>query len=182
MSLQFVEIEPSPPGLLSEPIDYIFAEHYRQRQICHNLEAVAEAATFAAAPLAELLDYLRYDLELHVIDEEEDLFPLLRRRCLPEDEIDRALGLLSAEHAADRVLAREVRDGLEACRLARRPPAQANGLADTLRSFAHRERRHVALENAVVLPIARLRLTVNDQAVLARRMAARRGLMLDEPA
>ena len=49
--------------------------------------------------------------------------------------------------------------------------------ADVLR----RDLRHLALENAVVLPIARLRLSAEDLLALSRRLAARRGLVLDAP-
>ncbi|MFN3467316.1 MAG: PCRF domain-containing protein, partial [Candidatus Brocadiales bacterium] len=42
-----------------------------------------------------------------------------------------------------------------------------------------KELQHLALENAVVLPIARLRLTAKDLQAMSRRLAARRGLVLE---
>ena len=50
-----------------------------------------------------------------------------------------------------------------------------------LSEFASQERRHLGLENAVILPIARLRLDADDLATLGRRLAARRGRVLSEP-
>jgi hypothetical protein len=44
-----------------------------------------------------------------------------------------------------------------------------------LRSFADRERRHLAFENAVILPLARLRLTDADRMTLRLAMQRRYG-------
>ena len=87
---QTPQIEPLPAGLVHEPLNWLFAEHYRHRQLCRLIERVGTATILA----------------LH-------------------------------------------------------------------------ERRHIALENAVILPIARLRLTPQDLHALSTRMAARRGVFLD---
>ena len=42
-------------------------------------------------------------------------------------------------------------------------------------------RHHLTLENAIVLPLARIRLTADDLRNLAQRMSARRGIKLQEP-
>ncbi len=47
--------------------------------------------------------------------------------------------------------------------------------ADYVRVFTMLQRRHHALENTVVLPLAYERLTPEDMTELSRRMAARRG-------
>lgn len=73
-------IERAPPALLKEPLEFLFAEHYRHRHMCKVLEYLAAAPGFEAGLIASTDDFIRYDLALHVIDEEEDLFPLLRRR------------------------------------------------------------------------------------------------------
>ena len=41
--------------------------------------------------------------------------------------------------------------------------------------FARNERRHLALENSVVLPLARRRLSAEDLAGLSARLTARHG-------
>jgi hemerythrin-like domain-containing protein len=110
-----------------------------------------------------------------MIDEEEDLFPLIRRRARPEDHVERVLGLLSREHAEDDRLADIIVEGLRrscaAC-----DPALPDGLRTAMRTFAQRQRRHLAVENAVVMPLAEARLTTGDREGLSRRMAARRGI------
>jgi hypothetical protein len=44
-----------------------------------------------------------------------------------------------------------------------------------MRGFAEAERRHLVFENAVILPLARARLTDDDRAAMLAAMAARRG-------
>jgi iron-sulfur cluster repair protein YtfE (RIC family) len=175
------DIEEIPRELLHEPLDWFFAEHYRHRQLCRMIEEVAASPTFNAGPISQIIDFIRYDLALHIIDEEEDLFPLLRRRALPEDEIENVLGRLSAEHRTDATQSQVVRERLESALLAQRAPALDPEVKSVLLDFARHELRHLALENAVVLPIARLRLTAADLTALSRRLAARRGLVLETP-
>lgn len=168
-------IEPTDPRLLAEPIDFLEAEHYRQRAALTHLERVrAEKAPDRRAILARLaLDFVANELGRHVADEETDLFPLLRKRCLAGDDVDRILALLSGEHARDRELCHPVEAGLALC--ARRE-APAADFAAAIEAFVDAQRRHLAWENAVVLPLARKRLTRLDRRRLGAAMAARRGL------
>ena len=168
-----------PRSLLRRPLDWFAAEHQRHRQFCHLLSDAADDEVFDGDLLAALLDFLRLDLAQHVLDEEEELFPLLCRRTLPEDEIDRILGLLEAEHEADAGRARAIRTHLERCLAERRAPGADPAVRRDFRAFAAQELQHLALENAVVLPIARLRLAARDLRHLTERLAARRGIVLE---
>lgn len=162
------------------PLDFILAEHYRHRQLCDKLdELTAEMNSGPVAGLAqELLQFLTQDLQLHLQDEEQDLFPLLRRRCQPEDEIDDILNMLSEEHALDRDLVDFLIEDLKVL-------ANGQHIANSIRflvnvrEFASTQRRHLAWENAMLLPIARRKLEAMDLSDLGRRMAARRGIHLD---
>ena len=174
------EIEDMPLGLLSDPLAWFFAEHFRHRQLCRAIEEIAASGTLQTERIAKVVDFLRFDLPLHVIDEEEDLFPLLRRRSLPEDEIQEVLGVLSAEHKEDVDQARQVRLMLEACLADRSLPSAEATKRAMLIEFARQERNHLALENAVVLPIAKLRLSQDDLQEISRRLAARRGRLLSD--
>lgn len=175
-------IEPMPHELMHEPLEWLFAEHYRHRQLCALIEQVAAATAPPRDEMAEIIDFLRYELPLHVIDEEEDLFPLLRRRALPEDELDKVLGVLSADHKADIVNAAQLRALLEKALETGVPPGLAPDGRRLMLAFASGERRHIALENAIILPIARMRLRPDDLRNLALRLAARRGVVLTLPA
>ncbi len=180
--LRTEDIEDIPLDLMAEPLDWFFAEHFRHRQFCRLTNEVAAAHVFDGERITKLVEFLRNDLPLHIIDEEQDLFPLLRRRVLPEDEVEQALGMLSAEHKADADLARQVRDSLEACLAEQTAPGMDPAVRKQLQNFAAQELRHLALENAVVLPIARLRLSRRDLDGMSRRIAARRGVVLEAAA
>lgn len=172
-------IEPLPISLLRRPLEYILADHLRQRVLCHLCDRIATAETLDVDLTVEVVGYLERDMAVHVIDEEQDFFPLLRRRAEPEDEIEPALGLLSGEHAADQILADKILEGLTA---ALNQPAEgiADAVRDALTTFSENQRRHLSLENATVMPLAKHRLTEMDLANLSTRMAARRGVLLDE--
>ena len=157
------------------PIEFLFDEHDRQRVICATLVRLANDCTEddASDNAQFVLSYLEHDLPLHIADEEEDLFPLLKRRCEPDDELDYILALLNEEHEVDddyylRLLEplRVIASGGE--------PADRGAFCHDARTFAIFRRRHLGWENGTVLPLARKRLTDADQAELGRRMAARR--------
>lgn len=166
----------TPEDLLSDPIAWFFAEHQRHRQFCDLMQRTSMAATYDEEVLRWLLDFVVHELALHVLDEEEDLFPLMRGRAEPEDELDKVLKRLSGEHAKDLTRAAAVRQHLETCLRQRVPISRNNVRRRALESFAVQERSHLALENAVVLPIARLRLTERDLVELSSRLATRRGI------
>jgi hemerythrin-like domain-containing protein len=163
-----------------DPIEFILAEHLNHRRMCKALERLAAMTDFNADRITAMIDYIRFDLTLHVIDEEEDFFPLLRKRCLPDDDIDAALKRLSDDHETDKSLSAQVRDMLNACLILRKPPNVIEGAVEALTSFATNERRHLALENAVIIPIARRRLSPEDLKALSRRLLARRRRLSSE--
>lgn len=174
-----IAIDPTPLSLLSAPLDWFLAEHQRHRRVCRLLTEVAGMRDFDGPLLAALAAYIRHDLTLHILDEEQDFFPLLRRRARADEQIDEALGRLAAEHTLDASGAQTVLAHLEACLEARTAPGSAPGARKALLEFADDELRHLALENAVVLPLARLRLSAADLRKLSRKLAARRGVKLD---
>jgi hemerythrin-like domain-containing protein len=172
------EVEDIPAALLADPLDWFFAEHYRHRQACSLMEHVAQAAVFDETAIRRLIRFIQDDLPLHLIDEDEDLFPLLRHRALAEDDIERILGLLCADHKQDRQQAKLLADLLRAALQTGQAPSADPRAQEALSAFATHERRHLALENAIVLPIARQRLSADDLAGLGQRLGARRGLDL----
>lgn len=162
-----------PAEQLASPLDYVFADHFRQRTLCWVIDRIADAEERDEECIGAVLHFLREEFGPHVIDEEEDLFPLLRRRAEPDDRIEEVLGELSQEHAADKLDAEAIVEGLlettgRSC--------FTKGFRDLLHRFAANERHHLIVENAIVLPLARVRLTIDDLRNLGRRMAARRGI------
>jgi hemerythrin-like domain-containing protein len=175
-SLPRAQVAENPDRLLADPIAWFLAEHHRHRQFCDLMQRASMATGFEPDLIVWLLEFVVQDLSMHVLDEEQDLFPMLRARAEPEDHIDALLGRLTGEHAKDLSRAEAVRRHLETCLRLQVPISRNNVRRRALQAFATQERSHLALENAAVLPIARLRLSERDLANLSRRLAARRGL------
>ena len=163
---------PPPPALLRDPLAYIAAEHGGQRALCNLMENLAGAAGFDRDVASAILQYLSRDFVRHVRDEELDLFPQLRARCLPEDEIETVLARLNAEHKDEHRLAGDVEIQLRAL-LDRDAAALDADLRARLFQYARSLRQHLALENSVILPLARARLSADDLAALSAAMRAR---------
>ena len=160
------------PALHANPLDQIADEHLEFRMICNDLEGLAASDHPEQSRMLSVLACLCNTLPLHIADEEQDLFPLLRRRAAPDDEIHGTLALLLAEHdQGEQLIARLVEALRRVLSLgARFAEAEA---VDAL-AFAAHERRHLIVENAIVLPLARSLLTTNDLKTLRMRMVARR--------
>ena len=174
MALQALDTMP-PAAQLTTPLDYIVADHFRQRVLCSVLDDMAETGVVDRDLAAVAQRFLKTDFATHVIDEEEDLFPLLRRRSQPEDRIEDVLGDLSQEHASDKIDVDAIVERLQAV-VDSDDNAAGDDFRSLLRRFTVSERRHLIVENAIVMPLARARLTKDDLRNLGRRMAARRGL------
>lgn len=168
-----------PAGLPDDPIGWFLAEHQRHRQFCELMRQAATAPVFDEELTTWLLDFVVHELAQHIWDEERDLFPMLRAGALPEDDVDQVLDRLSTEHAKDLGHAQSVQGHLETCLRLRTPIGRSATRRRALEGFASQELRHLALENAVVLPLARLRLTPDDLTALGRKLAARRGLSIE---
>ena len=162
----------APPP--EDALDFILYEHLRHREMCEALDALAEAPEIDIADAARMGEFIRVELAMHVLDEEEDFFPLLRRRCEPEDKIEEALDRFGHEHHADLELCERVLIILQTAVSENTPPSQITGARATLRAFAQGQRRHMMLENAVLIPLARRRFGKEDIAALGERLAARR--------
>lgn len=165
---------PTHPGLLGQPLDFISEDHLRERQICAVIDAIALAAHLDRTSALTVLRFLNEELNVHLRDEAEDLFPLLAKRCPAEDCIENAINRIRIDQNAALRLLPEVRATLAGC-LDTGADLSVEGRA-MLTSFAGHVRRHLVAENAILLPIARARLTRADLARLSAHMRARRGL------
>jgi hemerythrin-like domain-containing protein len=170
--------EPLDLRLLARPLDFLLAEHYRLRAALTQLDWLARGSMGdGRRKLAKaLLRYFLEDYPLHVADEETDFFPLLRQRCAGDASFTVSLETLANEHREDAArLARVVaglRGVVEAAQRDEIPP----DVAADARAYTDALRRHIAWENAVLLPAARQRLQSADLRRLAQRFAARRGV------
>jgi len=167
-------LAPRAAALLGKPLEFIDEVHLRERQICALIDDIANGAIAEAESIATILSFLSHELPLHLRDEEEDLFPLLQRRCEKEDEIEKVIEKLHSDHAHAGEDTPIIVALLETLKAEMRAPDERE--QDLLFAYASHSRRHLILENAIILPFARLRLTGKDLETLAKRMCQRRGL------
>jgi hemerythrin-like domain-containing protein len=169
-------LELPPPSLLEQPLEYILADHFRQRCLCAELQEIAGRCGSARDRADAIVSYLHHDLPRHHQDEDEDLFPALRLRAHPEDELQGILERLALDHRQTETQAGTIADAL-AAPPAVDPIAIDQETAELMRSFAATEHRHLAIENGIVLVIARKRLKPRDLRSISEAMKARRGLV-----
>lgn len=169
---------PTPSRLLGTPLDFLSEDHLRERQICAVIDALAMSPLFDCRKATVVLRFLNEELNMHLRDEAEDLFPLLARRCTAEDAIADVIGRIKADQDQAMRLLPDVRAMLAGC-LDRAAQLTGRERATLTRLAAHM-RRHLVAENAILLPMARARLTRADLRAMAQHMRLRRGLP-DEP-
>jgi len=144
-------------------LDCIEKEHQAERNLCDMLERIADN-------LLEPLDTemtrtgivaLRRCLRRHVVLEEEYLYPVLTKHLCPGDLAENLLEHIRCEHSTDESLANDAADQLEQALVSGRV-ANPEMLGYMLRGFFECRRRHIAWEDAIVLPLARYRLSAKD--------------------
>ena len=166
---------PPTPASPDDPLGFLEREHDRQAQICDWVERLIDQLDREPVPeqARQLLTFIRDDLPLHILDEEGGLFPLLRRRAQPEDEIDGVLDKLSSEHELDKDLVEFITEDLAYIAEGSRVANLARFFAN-VSGFTETQRRHLEWENRVVLPLARKRLGEDDLKELSARLAKAR--------
>lgn len=167
-------LSPTDPRLLGNPLDFIAEDHLRERQICALIDSIANAAGADADDLDNVLSFLGEELEMHLQDEEDGLFPLMREKCDAEDEIGDVIERLHSDHARITSVVPQVRQSLKQLLAGRSALIEAD--RQMLAEFANDTRRHLIVENAIILPIARARLNAADLDGLRSGMLKRRGL------
>ena len=172
--------EQIPIELFSSPIDFIFADHFRIRIMCKIIDKIAEQETTNTDEIRALRRFLKEDFVLHIEDEEEDLFPLLKRRGKPQDKIQITLDHLSAEHDSDLLDVEEISAVLRRIETDEPNSGLTPSELTLFKRFADNERHHLTIENAILLPLARARLTDDDLRSMAIRMAKRRGFSIKD--
>lgn len=163
------------PAKSTNPLDVLLHEHTLQEILCDTLERVADGLpdNVDRSMVTAVLPMLRQDLAIHMCDEEWGLFPLLNKRTEAKDNFAKIWKALSQEHAADWGYAEELIEQLEGLASGKRPD-NPDMLGYMLRGFFETQRRHLAWENAVLLPLAHARLHVEDLRELSRIMAENR--------
>ena len=171
-------LERIPDNLFLEPVDYLFADHCRQAELCQMLKTfvLSNHPMMLTTEFAQtMLRFLDDDLVLHIQDEEEDFLPRLKVRAEPADHFGDVLNLMDREHERDSLLAAEVRDGM-ALLASGKKPEDPDGFRNAVVMMAEMHLSHLNWENAILLPLARKWLKAPDLEAIGRSMAKRRGI------
>lgn len=168
-------MEPVGVSLETDPLTFLAEDHMRQREICAMLHMVASQPYPEFRSMGVSLGYLRHEFLLHNADERAVLFPMMVARCEKEDEIGLIIDRLLRDHEAAEVQAQKICHILETIMETGDAPNDAERAE--LKDFAGLCQRYLILENAIILRLARVRLSENDLVVLSRKMLLRRGLI-----
>ena len=164
---------PPPRELLDQPLDFIFAEHVRHRCILTKMRALGDGEPVSRDDADLIGNYLKFDVALHHRDEDDDLFPLVRKRALPADSLGDVLDRLGNDHShIEPLIARIV--SLLGTLAVTDPIVLTLPKRRLMQDYVRSEHRHLAIENGIVLVIARKRLTPVDLKTLSHAMKARR--------
>lgn len=180
-----VQINAPAEGSFATPLQLLSDCHRRIERFLDQLVAVTEEArggSLSSSQRESLDSALRYfagAAPLHSADEEVSLFPRLRAECGPGAESELLSGLESdhreadIEHAAIEAMGRR---WLVAGELSAQDAADLLGRLTGLREFY---RKHIALEDEQIFPLAARILGAEPIEAIGREMATRRGLDFD---
>lgn len=170
------EEAPLPFALLDDPLAYILAANMRHRAICAMLRRIATERIGSRLEADRIIACLTIEWPLHREDEGLDLFPSLRRRALPADELGITLACLDAQHRRSAAMAEIIVEALSSRPADAVVPVDVRA-SEVMQAYVANELRRIALENGVVLALAPIRLTRPDQRAISRAMKARRGVV-----
>lgn len=162
-------------GGIDHPLDFIAEDHMREREVCALIDKLLALVPISDADRERIIMFLKDQLPHHLEDEEIDLFPMMLERCEPDEDIGKVIDRLTSDHEHAHADAPGIIDLIQ---------SEASELSiearNTMADFARHSRRHLVVENAIILPIARARLTEADLQIMKRHMLERRGLSSSE--
>jgi len=180
--VQHFRLDRIPDNLLREPLDFLFADHMRQRKLCNAIDAIHMIGE--KVPLLDLKEpifaYLSEDFPLHIADEECDLFPTLQDTPDRDHDLDDLIDALTRNHAVEQSMASDV---IAVLKRNLHPLGEADNVSQFPRllfMFTDCLRRHLAIEDQMLLPVARKYLSRSDLSRIGRAMAQRRNIAYPE--
>jgi hemerythrin-like domain-containing protein len=173
-----IVIGAKPESNFTDPIGLLGDCHRRIERFLDVLARVAEQGAELNAERRTALDtalrYFREAAPKHTADEEESLFPRLRRIGL-ESVLARVESLESDHVRADTIHAEVDSLGQSWLRDGSLPPEQSARLRTLLSELQDLYRRHIAAEDREVFPAAAAALSPSDRQAIGQEMASRRG-------
>ena len=165
-----------PTGLLSDC-------HRRVEMFLGMLEAAANnlkggTREEVTGPLESALHYFAHAAPKHTADEEESLFPRMRRLSEPEviSTLQKLFELEQDHRWADPLHAGVERLGRKYLAGQALSPEEIGLFAESVARLTAMYKDHIRLEEDLVFPLAARLLSDSDKAEIAREMATRRNL------
>lgn len=170
----------------SEPIGMLEDCHKRIQYFLRTLVRLAEFGQQRElkgderAALQTALRYFREAAPKHTADEEESLFPRLRRIDSPQvQELFAKVDRLQSEHRqADEQHAAVDAIGSEWLATGHLDPQEGARLAALLGNLSELYKEHIPLEETEVFPVAKNVLSTPAQESMGQEMARRRGIVI----
>jgi len=165
----------------SEPTGLLSDCHRRIEMFLGSLVRVAPLLekpldADARTAMETSLRYFREAAPKHTADEEESLFPRLRK--IDNPEIEAALGSLDPlerdHRRADSLHARVDRLGRKCLETGTLSSEDAHKFAQAMTELASIYKEHIRIEDELVFPVAGKVLSSSEKAAIAAEMAARR--------
>lgn len=176
-SMQQFRLDRIPDNLLREPLAFLIADHMRQHKMCNAINAIhlAHDKAWPPAMAQSIFDYLAEDFRLHILDEENDLYPALR--TTPGHELNDLIDASTRNHAIELSLASDIIVLLKRWLSHQRHNASnVSPFLNPLVVFTDCLRRHLAIEDQMLMPLARKHLAESDLDRIGRAMAQRRNI------
>lgn len=179
-----IVIGAKPESSFKDPIGLLNDCHRRIERFLSVLVRIAAEAQGQPltgeqrTALDTALRYFREAAPKHTADEEQSLFPRLREMGRPETAAAvEQIALLERDHTqADKGHAEADRLGRAWLAAGRLTSADAARLSAVLAALADLYRRHIAIEEHEVFPVAARVLAAADREAIGGEMAARRDL------
>lgn len=169
------------PHHFTDPSGFLSDCHRRIEMFIGSLQQVASdidrpLTEEARIALESALRYFREAAPKHTADEEQSLFPRLRRISHPD--VESALGSLEAlegEHRWAETAHAEVEAlGNKCLANGSLSPAESEVFREAVGGLASMYAEHIRIEDDLVFPVAARLLSDPDRAAIANEMAARR--------
>jgi hemerythrin-like domain-containing protein len=171
------------PAVEQDAVDMLLACHQRIRNFTAIAVRLADAEGAAAPEIANAADsvhrYYSFALPLHEADENDSVYPRLRRHLIDTPERESLQAMVDQHGPIDQVVFRLLPLWAE---LKAHPEKLSSSAAKLRSSTAHLQelwREHLALEEEVVFTLIRTRLTGEDLKAIHAEMKQRRGIEAD---
>ncbi|HLA12659.1 MAG TPA: hemerythrin domain-containing protein [Pyrinomonadaceae bacterium] len=181
-----IQIGQPPESDFRNPLGLLSDCHRRIERFLNALLKIAEEAngeTMAreqSSAFEVALRYFREAAPLHTLDEEDSLFPRLRDKHKEDSNAALAvLGGLHDDHKSADAIHRSVDElGREWLMDGELAPEKTQLLMGLLRQLSETYRRHIAIEDSELFPLAAKMLNATELSAIAAEMASRRGLLV----